>query len=311
MPRKLELQTRFLDHNPELGMVLSGWVEVNDENGYETSIKPWLDHPCGEYRLINWLLSPPVHFCTTLVRRKWVIEGGGFDPEITVPEDVDLWYRMIEKGCRTDWVYACVLRHRPHVPDPDRYRLNYEKLLQKAYQSKSNGDLKDAVIDGITYEQAVGQLVLVTAYFALLRQSQEPALIDLQRAVRLNPEFGLHTDQRAIDLLVSGVRHPLTKDPIQYIDRLWECLPGEYQPIRRFRRYSYAMAWWENARRAKFHRQQKNLRTAISRMIYYKPGLIANRGVLAMAVEGFLGQGVLSGLRRIFRRTNVGETGCG
>ena len=73
LPHKLEAQVPILDEDPEIGMVLSGWLEADDEGNVLHEASPWLVYPDPLIDLRAWLLSGPVYFGATLVRRTWLV----------------------------------------------------------------------------------------------------------------------------------------------------------------------------------------------------------------------------------------------
>lgn len=111
MENKLELQVALLDARPEVGLVYTGDVTI-DERGRRLSVNPC---PAGARGRIHGLLS--VHNVmvgsSVVARRRAIEEAGGFDEDLTSIENWDLWIR-IARGWAIDYVDEPLTLYRVH-----------------------------------------------------------------------------------------------------------------------------------------------------------------------------------------------------
>lgn len=99
--QNLELKVRVLEENPQVGIVFSSGIMVNEEG--EVVARRCLHHlPLIKNRnVLNLMLKynvvylQPLFFpCSELIRRECFEEVGGFDENLQAYEDWELWLRM-------------------------------------------------------------------------------------------------------------------------------------------------------------------------------------------------------------------------
>ncbi len=113
LPGKLELQVAVLDQKPGIGLVASGWTEINAERRPIRTVRPWR---LGRgLTLSDWLYACPFNVLTVLVRREWLDRVGLFDEQQHYVEDWDLWLRMANSGCCMVWEPAIVCLRTIHA----------------------------------------------------------------------------------------------------------------------------------------------------------------------------------------------------
>ncbi len=109
---KLELQVALLDQRPEVGLVYTGDVTI-DERGRRLSVNPC---PAGARGRIHELLT--VHNVmvgsSVVARRRAIEDVGGFDEDLTSIENWDLWIR-IARGWAVDCVDEPLTLYRVHA----------------------------------------------------------------------------------------------------------------------------------------------------------------------------------------------------
>lgn len=90
-PDKLRKQVEFLENNPEYALVGGGVIFI-DENGREISRRL---NPSDDKEIRRRILfkNPFVH-SGVLYLRKAALESGGYDENLNVSEDYDLWLKM-------------------------------------------------------------------------------------------------------------------------------------------------------------------------------------------------------------------------
>ncbi len=107
LPERAEIQARFLDQHPDIGLCYGGWLEVDLESG-DVLRDYSLARP--DRRLVSDVFPPPFPVFAALVRRQWFERVGGFDERFKCVEDSVLWRRLWAEGCtfkRTKGAVAC------------------------------------------------------------------------------------------------------------------------------------------------------------------------------------------------------------
>jgi glycosyltransferase involved in cell wall biosynthesis len=114
LPGKLTAQVAFLDEQPDLGSVHSGWRLINEQGQAIKDIEPW--HNAPHLDLITWLIWKPVKLGAMLFRRHWLEKVNGLDPALRQSHDVDLMLRLALAGCQMAWMKRPTLcyRYYPH-----------------------------------------------------------------------------------------------------------------------------------------------------------------------------------------------------
>ncbi|MBW1980100.1 MAG: glycosyltransferase family 2 protein [Deltaproteobacteria bacterium] len=122
LPGKLLVQKTFMDRNP--GMQICQTDELWWRNGRRVNPKRYHQKPSGDIfraSLERCLVSPSA----VMIRRPFFEQLGGFDEELPMAEDYDLWLRaalVIKRGGHADQLSS--------TPGIDRYRIRaLEKLL--------------------------------------------------------------------------------------------------------------------------------------------------------------------------------------
>lgn len=134
LPDKLEVQARYLDERPDVGLVASGWQYIDDDGWILSTSEPQEDRPITLETILFGGLAP-VH--AVLLRREWFGRVGGFDPQFAYCEDMDLWYRLALAGCPMVWVEAIVCQYRIHTDNmsrsPEIHFNYYRRAMDKAF----------------------------------------------------------------------------------------------------------------------------------------------------------------------------------
>lgn len=95
LPDKIERQIRQLQQYGR-DVILYGDHNFIDEASRHLSVKRIkAPHP-AEFRL-SLLYSHPVHGCTLLIPRRFLLESGLFNEALRTTQDYDLWFRMAER----------------------------------------------------------------------------------------------------------------------------------------------------------------------------------------------------------------------
>lgn len=111
-PTTLAERVRYLEANPHLGMVHSGWRMVQADDTPRVDRTPWEYLP--RLDLTAWVTHMPVFLGAMLFRRDWINQVGGFDPQFRQSEDVDLTLRLALEGCECGWLKQVTVAYRQH-----------------------------------------------------------------------------------------------------------------------------------------------------------------------------------------------------
>ncbi|RYX86182.1 glycosyltransferase family 2 protein [bacterium] len=118
LPEKLERQVALLERAPEVGVVYSGWQDV-DEMGKPLAeddlrrLKPKFGFPTGRVFDIlvrgNFIVSASV----PLIRTQLLRDIGGFDPATQPCDDWDVWLRLARRCefARVEENLVCYVHH--------------------------------------------------------------------------------------------------------------------------------------------------------------------------------------------------------
>lgn len=133
LPHKLELQSRYLDQHPEIGLVFSdSWVWLPEDN----SLVPFAPKRVASFvaagRYLDALLLDaifPCHAC--MVRKECFEKVGLFDETLRARQDRDMWLRVTEEY-GVGYAKGYVAKYRMHRGSitGDR-RLMTESLFQQ------------------------------------------------------------------------------------------------------------------------------------------------------------------------------------
>ncbi|MEL6441254.1 MAG: glycosyltransferase [Cyanobacteria bacterium J06621_8] len=101
LPQKLLQQVAIFAAQPDLGMVVSGWQVENSAGEVLNQVELW--HSLPQLDLHTWLYWKPVLPSATMIRRRWLLEVGGFPSETIPVEDVECFLKLVLQGCRAAW----------------------------------------------------------------------------------------------------------------------------------------------------------------------------------------------------------------
>lgn len=241
LPGKLKEQAAFLDVRPSLGMVHSGWQEIDEHGRLLRTIEPW--HAAPVLDLETWFKQKPIRMGAMMYRRLWLESVGGLDPTIRQSHDVDLMLRLVLAGCTAEWMYKPTMSYRyyanstirrnarkqhgyivrvvtkflglPNLPENIRQmgsRVRYYNLRWVAWHMYESG-FPDAVVSPL--EQG----------FLYSPRSTERTAVEIA--------------ERFLLFLVADGRPPTELETLfPYIQRAGHIADRTWQPIERFLR------WW-------------------------------------------------------------------
>ncbi len=286
LPHKLAVQVPYLQANPEVGMVISGWDRVTEDGAVVRAERPWLHHP--EPVLRNWLFAAMCHVAAMLMRRSWFERVGGFNQEIISGEDTYLWYCLARAGCPTGWVPEVVFRQRLHgsnsVRNINNIRQGKTKMLEAVF-----ADEQAPALLGISREKATGRVHLGLACMGYGSGLVEQAAADLAEAVRLDPSLLEDGANGLLEAVAAYAWNHLTDEPLPFTERVFDNLPPSLQHLQGMRRKAIARTWMVGAFRAYQQQDMAQVRQHSLRALAARPDSLRNRGLLAMLLLSFRG----------------------
>lgn len=289
LPGKLEAQVNILNNSPAVGITIGGRILVDSSGNTISSIHPW-----GSYSedtlsssLKPWLLSGPACIGSELVRREWLEKIGGFDTDLKMIEDVDLWFRLMKNGCKMKWTKIDVLKQYFHPLSSSnniQRALEYYLLfIQKAYR-----DPNLATKSETTLERAQAEVYLHFAIRQFAAENFKAGCSSLVYAVQLAPSFTSKDQEIITREIESYAWSPFVRQPVVFIEQILAHLPKELQFLSSHKNKMLASAWHSEA--VRFHSQKnwKKTKTALLNCLKFDPTVSLNRGIIAMLIRSLM-----------------------
>lgn len=290
LPQRLEGQLAMLEAEPDLAVVGSGYVWIDDE-GHHLS---WANHSWQKYPELNefrnWLFDCPFVPSATMFRRAAWVDVGGFDEDLIGPEDWNFWMRLALHGHRMAWhrEVVCLYRHRADSvsQDAERMSANCAKAVQDIMQHpRFPPELFDAAQQGLAVRYVDGSKRLYTA--GLWPQGQAA----LEKALDLDPTLLRYQPSRIEDELVSAALDPLVADPIQFLTSLFGYLPPNAQGLLARQRHVLTRSHVELLARGVRHGNLSLVRRHLGPALVRLPGWLLDAGTWAIIVRAMRNRG--------------------
>jgi glycosyltransferase involved in cell wall biosynthesis len=223
---KLALQSAVLDANSQIGLVCSGWYEVDLEGRVIKETRPWLTNP--NLNIEDWLSNNPFIPPAVMVRRQFVIDVGLFDEQQFYVEDWDLWLRLSHADCQMAWVPGIVCFHTCHEGNMGRQAVQMSsglfRLMDKFFAQK---DLDNSLRQ--LEDKTLANAHLDAAIRYLAADNLNEACYHLKECIKRNPQLLEGTPPRVMESLASSALSVLVIDREKYIGALKSIL-GEVSP---------------------------------------------------------------------------------
>lgn len=112
LPNKLAEQVAYLEENPTIDLVQSGWIIVNQTGEGLVDVTPWKNAP--ELNLEAWVLHKCVRPSALMIKKEWWEKVGGFDHRYPPTEDLDFVLRLGLMQCKAAWCKQVHAGYRQH-----------------------------------------------------------------------------------------------------------------------------------------------------------------------------------------------------
>jgi glycosyltransferase involved in cell wall biosynthesis len=107
---KLAEEVACFKAEPALGLLKSGWCQVNQKGEKIIDEPCWLDVP--QLELSTWVHYKHVFPSAMVCRQDWLKRVGGFNTCLTHSEDMDLVLRLLALGCKAKWLKKIAVAYR-------------------------------------------------------------------------------------------------------------------------------------------------------------------------------------------------------
>ena len=222
--------TALADHlavaseQPEAAMIIGGYQYVDADGRALGERHPWEEGGLG---LTDWLFNCLAIPGSALLQRTWWERSSGFDTQVELAEDWDLYLRLAQSGCPMTWCRSMVLSYRQHKGASSQALSSHTEsaqfVLDKFYRQP---DLPQTIRDLQGPAQAWRQVAL--AVQALAAGQSELAQTALRQALRSDP---LLAGPRKLQLLEAllGAKPAAGATPDRPTADLQSVIPPEMQ----------------------------------------------------------------------------------
>ena len=132
LPEKLALHLKAFRADDQLGLLASGWKEIDAQGNLLRERLPWLTHPSLD--LASWLNGCPVLGSALTVKKACLDQVGLFNPDLRVAEDYDLWLRLAHAGCKMQWLPQVVCLRELHPQGISRHYQEMSRCLPRMFE---------------------------------------------------------------------------------------------------------------------------------------------------------------------------------
>lgn len=281
LPQKLRLQVSTMENNPDLGLVASGWHEVDTQQRIVRTVCPWQFQPALD--LNHWLFACPFAPSTVMARRSWLMQVGLFDEDQHYVEDWDLWLRLSLAGCTMAWEPAVVCLRTVHegnmVNNAARMTAGVLRVFDKFF---SQPDLPEAIAQRQNLVYANAHMHGAVRFLGA--GDVEQGRVHLQQALVLDSGLLQGTPPKIIQALASTALTHQVRDRERFETDVCRVLSQLNPPLRwsarRFRAAIEATAAFEK----KALDERRTARQKAWRSLALDPRWLRNRGLLRIAV---------------------------
>ncbi len=283
LPDRLARQVEFLGRHHDVGVV-GAWPQFVDESGmpvetggfhYETG-----PEGLGERLLTSYCVCGP----SIMVRRRWMISDGPYDPDFRAAEDYELLLRLSERT-RLANIPERLYLYRQHPESVSH--------LHRQLQMHNNARAREHALKRRYGEEAperlrrhAGRTYLRAAYVAYGLGCEGEARLSLEGVTRVFPQAFRHSGLAGTELLRYLAAYPRPDADVFAASVFDEFLPRT-QSVRRERSGVVGQLHMKEVFQGVRLGDRQQIRRHLSAAILADPRWLRNRGVWAIAFRQF------------------------
>lgn len=287
LPNKLAAQVAVLENHPEVGMTLGGWRIVKDNGELIDEIRPW-ETLSSDVTVDDMLFRGTATPNTGLFRRVWFDRVEGFDNDLIISEDTDMWIRLLLAGCKNVWteeLVAVVLAHSSNsLRNWTAVKNSRMNLLAKSFARK-----EFVANIRMSKEEVYARFHLALAWQAYSLGYANEGKQELIEAVASYPVLVENNADSIFKSMLDYSQYFLVNDPDRFLQFAFEQLPPEVHPLAARRKELIAKNAMGQAWKAKRDGNFGVMRKYTLRAISLEPGCLKDRGIQSMLLQSFLG----------------------
>lgn len=283
LPHKLEVQVRELEADPEVGLVVGGWLKIVEQGNVLEEVPPKF---CP-LDLEAWLLDCPFIIHAPLVRREWAEKAGGFDRDFEPNEDWGFWLWLAGAGCRMRWqkeIVSCVRQHSGNSMSSyfDRIARSGPVMLDRFFASSMKLSEPIMARKNLYYARAYltrGLLAVGIHDLVLAREN-------MSKAFDLHPSWAGESRGEYAGMVADSI--PASYDASRVLDGVLDVVPDSLRRDRSFARKLYGNHAMRIVYSAYRGRKYRMVLMALGLVAVNEPHYLPNRGVVAMLFRSVL-----------------------
>lgn len=282
LPEKLALHLEAFRADDQLGLLASGWKEIDARGNLLRERLPWLTQPSLE--LASWLNGCPVLGSALTVRKACLDQVGLFNPDLRVAEDYDLWLRLAYAGCEMRWLPQVVCLRELHPQGISRHYAEMSRCLPRMFEDFfAHPDLPAEI--AARRDQVFARLHVENTGRALAAGDLPAAREQLEQAVQTNPALLLGDPPRILDTLASLSQADYAPDREIYLKAWAELLANDPLGLGRSSRQLDALLCATEAFDASYRGNKPLARQKALDTLKKDPSWVRNRGLLKLLLK--------------------------
>lgn len=138
LPRWLQAQVNAIEKYPDYSVISSYAVAIDEKNRMKKVYRPPLKR---EDIILRSLIAPPIHHVGSILKKKDIIEIGGYDNRYVYAADYDLWERLIKRNFKittTPEILVAIREHGKSVSRSEHGRRDLEEIKEIAGRNINN-----------------------------------------------------------------------------------------------------------------------------------------------------------------------------
>lgn len=132
LPQWLQAQVDAIEKYPDHSVISSYAVAIDETNRIKKVYAPPLER---EDIILRSLIAPPIHHVGSILKKKDIIEIGGYDDRFVYAADYDLWERLIREGLKittTPQILVAIREHGRSVSRSEHGRRDLQEVKEIA-----------------------------------------------------------------------------------------------------------------------------------------------------------------------------------